>query len=108
MLNLFKVKGDSLSPTLEEGDYVLTCRGYCTPKVNDLVVVNHPVYQRVIKRVVAISPEKALRLSGDNSRSVSSEQMGWIGERWILGKVLLIFCRKRTHTLSSLIKVDSK
>lgn len=98
-IRFYRVIGDSMLPTLKNNDYVL---GYSflwmNFKINDLVVVNHPEYGVIVKRIVDMdikTKEKKYALSGDNqSKSTSSEKMGWIMPEQIIAKVLWAFTAK--------------
>lgn len=88
MLKLFKVSGQSMHPKLAEGDFVLASMCFYRLRIDDVVVVSHPLYHTLIKRIQHIDAEKGILLTGENLLSVSSEQMGWINERSIIGKVI--------------------
>ncbi|MFT2090359.1 hypothetical protein [Paraglaciecola sp. 2405UD69-4] len=81
--------GQSMSPTLENNDYVICGRwpGY-RPVEGCLVVVAHPYYQVIVKRVQAIDELGRLKLSGDNLLSVDSQSMGWIDKECLVGRVV--------------------
>jgi hypothetical protein len=57
--------------------------------VNDLVVCQHPVYGKMIKRIKQKNQRGDMLLTGENAQSLSSQQMGWITAGMITGKVLL-------------------
>lgn len=73
-------------PVLHQGDYVLLLKWRI--KKGDIVVVNHPHFGEIIKRVKSIKNAK-VTLIGDNSSSVNSEQIGQFSYDDLLGKVLL-------------------
>ncbi len=84
-----------MTPLLGSGDFVIASRFYFTIRVNDVLVVNHPQYQRIIKRVARICPERGIWLSGDHHESVSSMQMNWVARSYIQGKVIFSIKRKK-------------
>ena len=89
MLFLLKVDGKSMSPSLEPGDFVLASRLYLSLKPNDIIIVNHPIYSDIIKRIDRIDENNQLWLKGDNIyHSVSSEKMGAIDKKQLKGKVI--------------------
>lgn len=87
-LRCFRVHGDSMSPTLHHGDYVITRTYLLALRVGDVVVVQHPQFDIIIKRIAAILPH-GLTLQGDNlEASTSSECMGLVSNTRVLGKVV--------------------
>lgn len=95
IVGLFKVYGNSMLPRMSDGDFVLTSRMLMTIKVGDDLVVDHPVYGRLIKRVSKVADDGLIRLSGENASSVSSDDMGWVSSSDVLGKVYyLVKCRR--------------
>ncbi|WP_438463483.1 S24/S26 family peptidase [Marinomonas sp. PE14-40] len=89
-----KVEGDSMFPSLRSGDFVIATRLYVSISVNDIILVKHPEYGYIIKRVTQLCLEKGAWLVGDGQRSVSSEQMGWINLDLIDAKVIFSIKRK--------------
>jgi len=75
-------------PHLDDGDYVIVSRWGINISIGNVVVVEHPIYHRIIKRVVEVCPNGKLWLSGENKQSVSSEQIGWVQPETVIGKVL--------------------
>lgn len=88
MFSVLKIQGQSMYPSLSNGDFVVTVRYFYRLTVDDIVVFQHPLYGRLIKRVQEINSTGMLRVSGENNRSVSSEQMGWVKDEQIQGKVV--------------------
>lgn len=98
MFRIFRVRGNSMQPTLNEGDYVVALSRFCLrwfrPKVGKIVVVNHPMEGVMIKRVVSES-ECSVRLCGDNvAESISTEKMGDLDKTNILGRALFVVTQK--------------
>ncbi|GAB3485028.1 S24/S26 family peptidase [Marinomonas epiphytica] len=91
MFNLIKVDGDSMSPTLMDGDYVLTARWYRRLKVGQIVVIDHALYGVMVKKILHVAPDGQLWLGGENPQSLLSERIGWVSPRRVLGKVLTHF-----------------
>jgi len=87
LFNVVKVNGDSMSPELTNGDFVIVSRFFRSLKVGDLVVADHPRYNSIVKRIVEVCERKGILLEGCNNSSVTSEQMGWIRRTLVSGKV---------------------
>lgn len=83
-------------PSLYPGDFVIGTRVYVCVSAKDLILVDHPNYGRIIKRVAKVSHQKGIWLEGDNpNESVSSEQMGWVDLNQVCAKVLFSIKAKR-------------
>lgn len=88
MLRIFKITGDSMSPAFPPNHYVLALTSFFSVKVNDIVVVNHIEYGRIIKRVVSLNANKSLLLGSDNPSGVSTEQIGVVQKHQVIAKVI--------------------
>lgn len=77
-------------PTLTANDFVLCYRYRKTQfDVGEMVVVQHPRFGVIIKRIEAITQQGNYVLSGDNKKvSTSSDTLGQISNSDILGKVI--------------------
>jgi nickel-type superoxide dismutase maturation protease len=94
MISLFKVQGDSMLPKMAGGDFVIISRLFFSLTPGDIVVIDHPLYQRIIKRIEKTCSEKGLWLTGDNlSASVTPDQIGWIQKSQVKGKVIATISR---------------
>jgi nickel-type superoxide dismutase maturation protease len=100
MFRLYKVVGASMTPTLYQGDYVL-CLTWPLFRFteNQVVVVNHPKYLTIIKRIKRVRDNRDYLLGGDNPRSTSSQELGFVTQENIVGLVLLKIANK--HKSSS-------
>jgi len=87
MLRVFRVQGDSMRPDLSAGDFVIARRSRRAPRVGDRVVVDHPEYGTLIKRVVASDPNRGIRCDGDNPDSLHAGRIGWLPRRRLIGIV---------------------
>ena len=89
-LKLFRVSGDSMSPQFVENDYVLAfSRRNLRLKPGQVVVVSHPLYGTIIKRIAQITNDHKLRLRGDNQQqSTSTEALGEIIQEQVIGRVV--------------------
>jgi nickel-type superoxide dismutase maturation protease len=92
MLQIIKVSGDSLSPEILEGDFVLVSKipfSLNSLQVGDLVVFNHPDYGLLIKRIAAVSADRqSFQVTGAHPFSVDSRQFGPVGRQALVGKVI--------------------
>ena len=87
MLDLAKVHGNSMSPTLEHGDIVLCCN-WGSLRKNDVVIADIGKVGMVIKRIESIIGENIV-LKGDNQSLGSSICGVNIPKSSILGRVLV-------------------
>lgn len=93
---IVKVDGDSMYPTLKDGEYVLM-KITDEVEVGDIVIL-HVDYEYdmeseyIIKRVAEIAPSGSLYVLGDNSAvSHDSRQCGYFPKEIIKGKVIFEF-----------------
>jgi len=98
MFKIYRVRGNSMLPTLTEGDFVVAFGRFISrflkPKAGKLVIVDHPVEGIMIKRVAEVL-EKHVRLEGDNKEeSISTDVMGEVEFHNVIGRVLFL-SRKR-------------
>lgn len=87
MIRVFRVHGDSMRPGLSEGDFVVALRRRRRPRPGERVVLDHPGYGILVKRVEATGPDGRLRCRGDNPASIEAARLGWIDGDRILGVV---------------------
>jgi nickel-type superoxide dismutase maturation protease len=105
---LFRVAGNSMSPTLLHGDWVwVDPKSYkrSRPEANQIVVARHPYRRNVwlIKRVVRALEEDRLVLGGDNpTESTDSQMFGSVPLSLVMGQVRFGY---RHHT-RSLLRLD--
>ena len=92
LLMLIKVRGQSLSPAYEDGDYVLVSR---VPLLlrgiqeGDAVVFQHPRHGKLIKLVLRLeSGGRMVYLVGLNDASIDSRVFGAVPREHVLGKVI--------------------
>lgn len=89
MLGVYRVEGASMLPTLADGDYVVASRWYARIRPGDILVIDHPRYRRIVKRVLRVCKRRGLLLGGDNATaSVDPHMIGWISPQRVLGKRL--------------------
>ncbi len=90
-----RVEGDSMLPTLKDGDEVLVkpSRNY---QIGDVVVAKHPFkITPIIKRITKFSTGGKVFLVGDNlAESKDSRSFGEVPEKDILGRVECLLNKK--------------
>jgi phage repressor protein C with HTH and peptisase S24 domain len=99
MFRLIMVTGDSLSPSYQEGDYVVVAT---IPfllrrlKVGDTIVFHNDTYGLMIKRVEIVdNGQERIYVVGINPDSVDSRRFGPIERKSIQGKVIWHIPRQR-------------
>jgi nickel-type superoxide dismutase maturation protease len=97
MIQIMKVTGESLSPSIRQGDFVFvigTRSLFQKLKTGDVVVLRHPVYGKLIKRIENILPDgEELFVVGTHPESTDSRTFGPIPRRWVVGKVVIHIAR---------------
>ncbi len=92
MLKLLKVRGDSLSPLFQEGDFVLIAKMplfFASLKPGDVVVFRRPESGFMIKIVESVNLARdEIYVIGTSEYSVDSRRFGAIHRRDLLGKVI--------------------
>ena len=86
----FLIEGESMWPTLDEGNTVLVKRTR-TFREGDIVLAKHPYKSsvKIVKRVAEILPDGALILKGDNPvESTDSRSFGSILKSDVVGRVV--------------------
>jgi nickel-type superoxide dismutase maturation protease len=86
----FRVEGDSMLPTVRDGDAVLIETAFDLA-VGDIVLAEHPYRKgvKILKRVAEIDLNGNLSLTGDNpSESTDSRSFGAFSVKSIVGKVV--------------------
>ena len=90
-----RVSGDSMTPTLDDGDIVSIARA--GPNIGDIVLAQHPYKQSVtmLKRVANIDENGRFELRGDNpTESTDSRTFGSVPIEYIKGKAV---CRLKRN-----------
>ncbi|HVA96847.1 MAG TPA: nickel-type superoxide dismutase maturation protease [Candidatus Acidoferrales bacterium] len=89
----YKISGDSMSPTLHNGQIVLVNRFiylFAAPKKNDIIAVRDPRDGKVlIKRIKKIEDKRYFVLGDNKKASTDSRVFGMIERQDIVGKVWL-------------------
>jgi len=87
MIRLIKVVGDSMSPALNDGDYILTIKPWSV-RPGFIYVVNHSDLGRIVKRLDRIENGRYY-FSGDNPKSTPGAVIGPVTRARIIGRMLL-------------------
>ncbi|MGI9615131.1 MAG: S24/S26 family peptidase [Acidimicrobiales bacterium] len=90
----FRVSGNSMEPTLLDGDFVLVdAAAVC--EIGDLVVAEHPDEDTivVVKRLADRSSDSRVILSSDNPAGSDSRTWGPVPDTAIRGRVQLVLGR---------------
>ncbi|GBC83923.1 hypothetical protein HRbin11_00341 [bacterium HR11] len=91
---IYRVRGASMYPTLEDGDWVFVDGGAyrrAPPRPGDVVVVRHPFYEGrfIVKRVRAVLETGDLFLEGDAPYdSTDSHALGPVPVSQVVGRVV--------------------
>jgi phage repressor protein C with HTH and peptisase S24 domain len=93
MFAIRRVVGESMAPTLREGDIVFAVRK--KPRVGDIVIVNIEG-REIIKRVKRVNPPALFYLVGDNpAESTDSRVFGSVSVSSLFGVVIKTFKSKK-------------
>lgn len=93
MLSLIKVSGDSMSPTLKNGDYILIKKKPRSFRSGFIYVIMHERLGRIVKRLQSKEGESLL-FEGDNPASTSSRNIGVIKPTSVVGRALFAITPK--------------
>ena len=88
MFQYFRIKGESMLPTLQSGDLVMTSN-LVEINRNDIVVFNDATYGTVVKRVRSIK-KNYFKVKSDNSKTDSPVCSTLHPNRNIIGKIISI------------------
>ncbi|MGB9641003.1 MAG: S24/S26 family peptidase [Anaerolineales bacterium] len=91
IFKIWRVRGDSMSPEIQEGDFVVVSKipFLIDLSVGDRIVFHHPKYGILIKRIDKLDPHHQLYwLVGTHPESLDSHKIGPIREDQIYGKVI--------------------
>jgi signal peptidase I len=102
MFRIIKVKGDSMSPDYQEGDFVVLATApffLKRLKVGDIIIFEHRLYGTLIKRIASFDPETAeAYVEGTRPDSLDSRRLGTIRRKKIRGKVIAHFVNPARST----------
>lgn len=89
MLKIIKVKGNSLLPTIANGDYLLIRTFLKKPAINQVIVFDHPTYGTIVKKVCQLLSNGNYLATSTHAEGITSKQIGEISNEQIIGIKLL-------------------
>ena len=84
--SIYKIEGDSMSPSLNNNTFVLT-KPY-KKKINKFFIFQHEIYGNLVKKLVKIDSSNNFWFEGEHQSSISKTQIGPIKENNILGQIV--------------------
>ena len=98
MIKLVKVTGNSMSPTLVDGDYVLIRKPRRQRKLTLglIYVINHSELGRIIKRLGDMKHDRCFFI-GDNPSSTPSTVIGAVESSRVIGQVIWVIGKSGTR-----------
>lgn len=90
-LRVVRIDGGSMAPAFEHGDYAVFRRygrRSAGPQVGDAVLVDHPQYGTIVKRVARRPSASAVELAGDAVASTPGIDLGAVPTHRIWGRLL--------------------
>ena len=92
--SIFKVKGNSMSPSAPDHSYVLARKTQSTITKESLLIIDHKNYGKILKKLVKVEDNKKFWFEGENFSSISKEMIGPIKFENIIGKVVFVVKNK--------------
>jgi signal peptidase I len=92
MIRLLRVRGQSLTPQIEDGDFVLTFKLpiFFPIRVGDTIVFHKPPYGILVKQVERLDNQRRrFWVRGNHPQSVGSHTFGWVQTHEVIGKVMV-------------------
>ena len=88
MFRILRIRGESMLPVYQPGDFVLLWRGFRTQvEVGDVVVFETPFYGLLVKEVKEVS-DAGIYVLGTGENSLDSRRLGLIPKDAVWGKVI--------------------
>jgi hypothetical protein len=90
VINILKVVGNSMLPTIKPKAFVMVRATWLKKlEVADIVLVKHACFGLIIKRLIHLDYSCGHTIAGDNRHSVSADTLGKVYSNDILGVVFL-------------------
>jgi signal peptidase I len=86
-ISRFTVSGNSMQPTLKEGQDILSINWFVNPKVGDIIVIKKQG-KEMVKRIEKIEGENVFVVGDNEDESTDSRHFGAIKRELIIGKVI--------------------
>lgn len=96
MIRLLRVRGQSLTPQIEDGDFVLALKFpiFFSIRAGELILFRKAPYGVLIKRVEAVDEQgRVFWVRGNHPDSIDSRTFGVVRAREVLGKVVACFSK---------------
>jgi len=92
-LKIFKVKGQSMAPTIPSGCFILLTKWLMIfpVRAGQCLVINHPQHGVIIKTVAKVDKNGFLWSKGENNTSLPIEQLGPVYKHQVIGRVIYVF-----------------
>ncbi len=92
-MRLLKISGDSMSPTLQDGDYILAVNTKPRSlRPGFIYVIDHPDLGRIIKRLQKIDGDQCV-IVGDHSHSTPQSILGPVPKSRLSARAILAFTK---------------
>jgi nickel-type superoxide dismutase maturation protease len=90
-VSIYKVKDNSMIPTILDGDYVISIGWYGNIRRGDIVVLRHPAgAMRLVKRVERVDADSVYVVGDNRAESEDSRNFGAVKRQSLLGKVVAV------------------
>lgn len=91
-----KVTGESMEPVIPPGCFILVAKWLLVfpIKPEQRLVINHPKYGLIVKTVAIVDRNGLIWSKGENSKSLSVEQLGPVDKTQLLGRIIGVFKAK--------------
>tara|TARA_B110000014_G_C20011900_1_gene524678 strand:- start:192 stop:500 length:309 start_codon:yes stop_codon:yes gene_type:complete len=96
---IWRVQGRSMAPVIPPKSFILANKWltFLPIKEGQKLVLNHPRYGIIVKTVAIVDAYGLIWSKGENSESLSVEELGPIDKQNVLGRVIGIFKQKESN-----------
>ena len=104
MLRIIKVQGDSMSPDLQDQDFLLVIlKPFFKIKKGQIIIFKTPHHGLMVKKIKDFN-RKEIIVVGSHPYSVDSREFGPINHKQVYGKMLYHISQKHKHMIFRRIK----